>query len=316
MKAITGLLGGLVLLGGCAGAPLRPDVPIVDYHQHLVSPTFAPIVKFPVRDGRALVAMLDAAGVQRAVVLSVGYSLADERKNLPDPARQTHDENDWTSAQVAASHGRLIGFCSVNPLRPEALDEIERCLKLPGMRGLKLHFGNSGVSLRDPAHAKRMAEVFAVAGRHRTPILVHMRARGGKEFGAEDAQLFLDKLVPKAPDSEIVIAHFGGAGPGYPDQADEVMGVFAGAIQRGDPRTRNLYFDVATILTADSPPEDRARIARRIRQVGARRVLYGSDLIPDTGPSITETWALYRTSLGLTPAELRTIAGNRTRFSR
>ncbi len=65
------------------------------------------------------------------------------------------------------------------------------------MRGLKLHFGNSGVSLRNPAHAERMAEVFAVAGRHRAPILVHMRARGGKEFGAEDARLFLDKLVPK-----------------------------------------------------------------------------------------------------------------------
>jgi hypothetical protein len=31
-------------------------------------------------------------------------------------------ENDWTSAQVAKYPHRLIGFCSVNPLRPYAVD--------------------------------------------------------------------------------------------------------------------------------------------------------------------------------------------------
>jgi hypothetical protein len=31
-------------------------------------------------------------------------------------------ENHWTSAQVAKYPHRLIGFCSVNPLRPYAVD--------------------------------------------------------------------------------------------------------------------------------------------------------------------------------------------------
>jgi hypothetical protein len=31
-------------------------------------------------------------------------------------------ENDWTSAQVAKYPHRLIGFCSVNSLRPYAVD--------------------------------------------------------------------------------------------------------------------------------------------------------------------------------------------------
>ena len=75
----------------------------VDYHQHLVSPAFAPIAKLPERDGRKLLAELDAAGIEKAVVLSVGYSFADERKKLPDPDRLTREENDWTSGQVAAS---------------------------------------------------------------------------------------------------------------------------------------------------------------------------------------------------------------------
>lgn len=91
---------------------------------------------------------------------------------------------------------RLIGFCSANPLRPEALREIERCLGLPGMVGIKVHLGNRGMSLRDPAHLARVRELFGVAQRLGAPVLVHMRARGGANFGAEDARIFLDEMVP------------------------------------------------------------------------------------------------------------------------
>jgi predicted TIM-barrel fold metal-dependent hydrolase len=264
----------LALLGACAsGRTAAPPAaaapaPRVDYHQHLVSPRFAPVVRRPARDARALLAELDSAGVEKAVVLSVGYSFADERKQLPDPDRLTREENDWTSAQVAGAGGRLIGFCSANPLRPAALAELERCLGLAGMRGVKLHFGNGGVTLRDPAHAARLVQVFALAERRGSPVLVHMRARGGQNFGAEDARLFLDRLVAAAPSIEVVVAHFGGAGPGYPAQADSVMAVFGAAAERGDPRMRGVHFDVATAVTGETSPETAALVARRVRQVG------------------------------------------------
>jgi predicted TIM-barrel fold metal-dependent hydrolase len=310
------LLPLLPLLAACATTPPgAPPSPRVDYHQHLVSAAFQPIVKLPARDGGSLLAQLDSAGIGKAVVLSVGYSFADERKKLPDPDRLTRVENDWTSAQVAASGGRLIGFCSANPLRPAALAELERCLSLPGMVGIKQHFGNAGVTLRDTAHATRMAQLFALAERLRAPVLVHMRARGGANFGAEDARLFLDRLVSVAPSIEIVVAHFAGAGPGYDAQADELMAVFGAAAERQDPRMRNIYFDVATIVTAESTAEDVALVARRVRQVGAQRVLYGSDLNPPGG-SIRAGWEIFRTRTPLTDAELRTIAGNVTRFAR
>ena len=306
----------LPLLTACAtGRAAAPYAPLVDYHQHLVSAAFAPIVKLPARDGRALLAELDAAGIRRAVVLSVGYSFADERKKLDDPDGLTRAENDWTSAQVAASDGQLIGFCSENPLRVAALDELQRCLALPGMRGIKVHFGNSGISLRDSTHAARMVELFSLAERQHAPVLVHMRARGGLNFGGEDARLFLDKLVPAAPSIEIVVAHLGGAGPGFPAQADELMAVFGAAAERGDPRMRNIYFDVATVVTAESPPDEVALVARRIRQVGAQRVLYGSDASPPGG-SIRAGWEIFRNRTPLTTAELQTIADNVTRFAR
>src|SRR3954451_11380908 len=185
----------LPLLGACATMRSGSYAPLVDYHQHLVSPAFAPIVKLPERDGRALLAELDPAGIRKAVVLSIAYSFADERKKLDNPDSLTRAENDWTSAQVVAADGRLIGFCSANPLRPAALGELERCLSLPGMKGIKLHFGNAGITLRDSSHVVRVRDVFRLAERLRVPVLVHMRARGGLNYGAEDARLFLDKIV-------------------------------------------------------------------------------------------------------------------------
>ena len=308
-----------LLLSACAAA--RPaesravSTPRVDYHQHLVSPAFAPIAKLPQRDGRALLGELDAAGIEKAVVLSVGYSFADERKNLPDPDRLTREENDWTSAQVTAAEGRLIGFCSANPLRPDALAELDRCLGLPGMRGIKLHFGNSGVTLRDSSHAARLAEVFTLAERRGAPVLVHMRARGGRNFGAEDARLFLDRLVAVAPSIEIVVAHLAGSGPGYTAQQDSLMAVFGAAARSHDPQMRNVYFDVATNVTEETTAEEAALVARRIREVGVEHVLYGSDLTPPGG-SVRTGWEIFRSRVPLTAGEIGTIAGNVTRFAR
>lgn len=314
------VLAVVSLLAACATTPAAVsvpdrDAPLVDYHQHLVSAAFAPIVKFPERTGAALLEELDAAGIAKAVVLSVGYSFGDERKELPDPDRLTREENDWTSAEVSKNAPRLIGFCSANPLRPVALEELERCLGLPGMIGIKLHLGNAGVSLRDPAHLARIQQLFALAQRLRAPVLVHMRARGGTNYGAEDAHLLLDKIVPVAPDIEIVVAHLGASGPGYEAQHDEVMAVFAAAAERKDPRMNNLYFDVSSNVTDDITAADAALLAQRIRQVDPRRVLYGSDLSA-SGGSIRRAWEIFRTKVPLTAAELQQIANNRTRFAR
>lgn len=309
-------LTAAMLFAACTSTPVAVrTAPLVDYHQHLVSAAFEPIAKLPARDGAALLTELDAAGIERAVVLSMGYSFGDERKGLSDPDQRTREENDWTSAEVTRHPSRLIGFCSANPLRPVALEELERCLGLPNMTGIKLHMGSAGVTLRDAAHLVRLQELFALAQRLRAPVLVHMRAGGGTNYGAEDAHIFLDKVVTTAPDIEIVVAHLGASGPGYAAQHDEVMAVFAAAAERKDPRMNNLYFDVSSNVTDEITPADAALVAQRIRQLGAERVLYGSDLSAPGG-SIQRAWEIFRTKVPLTAAELQQVINNRTRFVR
>ena len=314
------LIASCLLLSACAstgpaGSTGTRAAPYLDYHQHLVSPAFAPIVKLPERDGAMLVRELNAAGIERAVVLSVGYSFADERKALVDPDRLTREQNDWTSAEVAKNAPRLYGFCSANPLRAEALGEIGRCLGLPGMVGIKLHLGNSGISLRNPAHVAVLQDVFALAQRRMAPVLVHMRARGGSNYGAEDARIFLDQVVPAAPGIDIIVAHMGGSGPGYPPQNDDVMAAFAHAADRKEAAMKNIYFDVATNVTEQTSAAEAQLVAQRIRRVGASRVLYGSDLSPPGG-SILRGWEIFRSRVPLGADEFRQIAGNRLRFAR
>jgi predicted TIM-barrel fold metal-dependent hydrolase len=303
------------MLAACATPnATKRSAPLVDYHQHLVSPAFQPFVKLPLRDGAALVRELDAAEIDRAVVLSVAYTYGDDRKPIAeqDRDRMTREENDWTSAQVMANAPRLMGFCSANPLREAALAELQRCLRLPGMVGIKQHWGNSGVTLRNPAHLARMQQVFALAERLRVPILVHMRARGGLNYGAEDARIFVEKLLPSAPDVDVIVAHFAGGGD-YSDQLDQVMAAFAEAVQRHEPATRNLYFDVSQVVTAGATPHQSALVAERIRQIGPRHILYGSDTLPPGG-SIRAGWQIFHSKVPLTPSEFQTIMGNRLPF--
>jgi predicted TIM-barrel fold metal-dependent hydrolase len=214
---------------------------------------------------------------------------------------------------VAQHPTRLRAFCGFNPLKEYALAELVRCAGNPHLRyGIKLHFGNSDVQLEDPAHVAQLGHVFRAANEHRMAILVHLRASlsQNRPFGAAQAQIFLEKLLTLCPDIPVQIAHLAGTGPGYDDPpADRAMAVFAEAVERGDPRTRQLWFDVATVVDQNISPANAELVARRIRQVGVERILYGSDAALGDNLRPREGWAAFR-QLPLTNEEFAQIANN------
>jgi predicted TIM-barrel fold metal-dependent hydrolase len=287
---------------------------IIDYHQHLFSPEAGARSSPGPKgiDADYLVAQLDAAGISRAVVLSVAYSFSNPNKAaVPNEYAHVMHENNWTSAQVAKYPHRLLGFCSVNPLRPYALQEIARCATDPNLRsGLKLHFGNSDVNLDNPDHLARVRRVFRAANEHHMAIVVHMHANidHHRPYGAQEARIFLEQLLPEAPDVVVQIAHLAGGG-GYDDQAtDAALSVFVKAIERKDPRMKNVYFDVCGIAIPGMWEDKADLVVARIRQIGTNRLLYGSDAATaDNTPKDTlKRWH----SLPLTQAEFRAIDNN------
>jgi len=295
-------------------APLGSFAEVIDYHQHLYSPEAGARSSPGPKgiDARFLVAQLDAAGIQRAVVLSVAYSFSNPNKPpVQNEYAHVMAENDWTSAQVAKYPDRLLGICSVDPLRPYALKEIARCAKDPNLRtGLKLHFGNSDVDVDNPEHVNKVREVFRAANAHGMAIVVHMHANidHHRPYGAKEARIFLEQLLPEAPDVTVQIAHLAGGG-GYDDPTiDEALSVFVQAIQEKDPRMKNVYFDACGIAMPGLWEDKAGLIVQRIRQIGIQRVLYGSDAAtPDNLPKD----ALQRFhELPLTKDEFRTIENN------
>ena len=307
----------LVLLGGCASVP-RESGPRADHHQHVFSPAFVAMLEATGSPGSKpiladeLIALLDTAGIRRAVLLSAGYSYQNAARKVDDRDARMRAENDWTRDQAARHPGRLVSFCGVNPLVESAIPEIERCARDPKQgRGIKMHFGNSDVQLENPAHRDRLKQVFRVANQHRMALVIHTRASISQKrpYGAEQARGFLEVLAA-APDIPVQVAHFAGSGPGYNDPpSHEVMAVLAEAVEKGDPRTRNLWFDVASIAHPSMTPQQSEDFARRIRQVGVSRVLYGTDAAAGNNLRPREAWEQFQ-KLPLTKAELAAIADN------
>jgi predicted TIM-barrel fold metal-dependent hydrolase len=253
-----------------------------------------------------LVAALDEAGTRRAAVLSVAYWFggSPSAETAPDEYARVRAENDWVAREVARYPDRLVGFCSFNPLRDYALQEIDRCAANPHLKGIKLHFGNSWVDLADPAHVEQLRRVFRAANRHGMPVIAHLWTDPGYEAeGGRYAGIFLGQLLPEAPDVVVQIAHMAGGGRA----TDAAMAVYAAAIAAGDARTRHLYFDVATLVDGETEEGLRQDVAR-MRQIGMERFLWGTD--GPTNPSARQAWAAFRMRLPLTDDEFRTIATN------
>ena len=193
------------------------------------------------------------------------------------------------------------------------MDELARCARTPGLnRGIKLHLGNSDVQLENPDHVARLRRVFRAANQHHMAIVLHMRASISlkRPYGPTQARAFLEQLLAEAPDVPVQVAHLAATGPGYDDPpGDSVMAFLAEAVHRKDPRTRNLWFDVAGIMDSSVTPAQASLMVQRIRRVGVDRILYGTDGgDPTDPPPKTQVQALR--SLPLTPAEIRAIEAN------
>jgi len=306
------IVSSLSLLVAAARLSSAQAPPLVDHHQHLFSPAIASLIRLPEINAADLIARLDSAGIRRAVVLSMAYQYGSPSRTVEDEYAKVRAENDWTAAQVAAHPDRLVGFCGVNPLKPYALEEIARCAKDPHLRtGLKLHFGNSDVQLDVPAQVAQLKRVFAAANARHMAIVVHMRANYGRNrpYGATEARVFLEQVMPSAPDVVVQVAHLAGSGGGADAPADSALEYLAHAMHEHAPGTRNLWFDVTAVANYVESPVRARQIVARMRDIGVDRLLFGSDGTAGGNLSPKDAWTAF-CRLPLTRKELDRVAAN------
>lgn len=116
-----------------------------------------------------------------------------------------HVDNDYVADHVAG-HPELIGFASVNPNRPDAIQRLQHAVEERGLRGLKLgpcyqHF--------DP-HGTAAIDLLEAAQSYRLPVLWHQGTTFTSAADMDVARpLRLDAVARRFPDLPMWIAHMG-----------------------------------------------------------------------------------------------------------
>jgi predicted TIM-barrel fold metal-dependent hydrolase len=254
-----------------------------------------------------LVAEMNIADVKKAAVLSTAFWFGQPNKIIEgNEYENVKKENDWLAEQVSLYPDRLAAFCSFNPLKDYAVQELNRCIASRKFVGLKLHVGNSRIDVLNPEMVEKLQAIFSIANKNRFPIVIHLWTSG--KYGREQAEAFLNKILPVAPDITVQIAHMAATGPNY--HSDDVFEVYATAAEKKDPRMKNVYVDVAGMVTENIKPENLELVAKRLRQFGLHRVLFASDRSPGFGNEApAQAWQSFK-KLPFTAKEFKIIAEN------
>lgn len=252
----------------------------------------------PLAGADDVIALLDSTGTARGAVLSTAYFFAMPDVDFQDERMLVRRENEYVAQEASKYPDRLAAFCAVNPLSDYALEEVRWCGDGDRFTGLKLHFANSSVDLRNADHRDKLRQVFRVANAQDLALVVHLWTRN-PEYGARDVNLFIEHVLPEAGNTPVQIAHLGGPGS-FSSVTNTAAKEFAGAIEKENPVTENIFFDLAEVPhnpDRAKNEEEQVKMERanrqmvdRIRDLGTERVLWGSDWI--AGPP-----AVYKTKL-------------------
>jgi aminocarboxymuconate-semialdehyde decarboxylase len=193
--------------------------------------------------------------------------------------------NDAASAAHQAYPTRLVALLTLPMLYPDrALDELNRASTLPGMRGVYLGTNIAGKDLDDPLFEPILARIEALD----LPIFLHpVDVIGGDRL----KPFFLSNLIGNPVDTAIAACHliFGGVLDRHPKlqiglpHAGGVLPILIGRIDQGwhtREDLKSLPQAPSTYLqrfTYDTITHSKASMELVIKQVGAERILLGSD---------------------------------------
>ena len=228
----------------------------IDFHVHTFPDTVAPkaVGKLaaisgltPFTDGTVhdTLIKMERNGIDRSVCLNIATRPGQER-TINDTAAMLYEK----------TGGRLVGFGSVHPDSPDALDELKRCKEI-GLKGIKLHPDYQGFRIEE----ERMRPIYKALSELDLFVTFHS---GWDCYSPDNIHCLPDKAaaVAKAfPHLRMCFAHFGAM-----KLWEDVFEYLAGS--------DNVWFDTAMASTMRLDPGLAERI---IAKHPAENVLLGSD---------------------------------------
>lgn len=216
------------------GKPLD-DVLIIDCHSHIGAYCH---FHAPCNDAEGMLASMDALGVN-TVMITAHASIG------PDYIYG----NDLVIDAVQRYPDRFWGYVTVNPHYPADMrHEIDRCMTIPGMKGIKLHPSCHSV----PIDYENYRPAYEYANERRLPILIHTWGSG--------QILTVDKLAGQYPQAKFIMGHSGGDVLAM-EEAIKVVN-----------RHENVYGDLALSMVREG------NVEWLLEKMGPDKVLYASDM--------------------------------------
>jgi aminocarboxymuconate-semialdehyde decarboxylase len=223
--------------------------------------------------------------------------------------------NDAASAAHLKHPTRFVGLAMVPMQAPAlAVKEMERAAKLPGMRGLYVATNMNGADLDE----KRFWDVYAKAEELGWTMFLHPLDTIGRE---RTTRYYLKNLIGNPYDTGVAVAHliFGGVLDAFPKlevNLPHAGGTFPGLVGRWDHGTKvrpelkhmkRLPSEYLRRFTYDTIGHDDQINLNLVRQVGADRVVLGSDYCFDMG--LTDPVGTVERLTALSDAERDLILG-------
>lgn len=192
-----------------------------------------------------LVELADRMGIER-LILFMGYPFSY------DPGPETlREQNDQVLQALSHHHDRAFGFVYVSPKHVEtSLAEIERCVVNGPMVGLKLWVAARCNALELDPIVRKAAELNAI-------VFQHTWYKSQGNLPGESTPEELAELAARHPDAKIICGHTG---------SDWERGI----------RAIRSCENVSVDLGGNDPTAGFVEMA--VRELGAERVLYGSDV--------------------------------------
>jgi predicted TIM-barrel fold metal-dependent hydrolase len=191
-----------------------------------------------------LLEFADRLGIDR-LMLSLGYPLLED-----PPPQQVRETNDQVLRALRRWPDRTLGFVYLNPNHLDfSLQEFDRCVRDGPMVGVKLWVARR-------CNAPELNPIIERAVSMNAPVLQHTWLKVGGNGPGESTPYDLVELARRHPLAVLIDAHTGG---------DWELGI------RAYRATRN----ISTCMAGFDPTSGCVEMA--VRELGAERVLYGSD---------------------------------------
>jgi predicted TIM-barrel fold metal-dependent hydrolase len=152
--------------------------------------------------GDMIVKDMDAAGIDKSVLLAIDWGLA---RHLGEPKLSVEKINKVYADAVKKHPERLIAFAGIDPRRSKAAETVGRFLREWSMKGIKLHPA-AGFYPND----KICYPIYEKALEYRVPVLLHTGESQKPLYFRYCQPIYVQDVATDFPDLPIILAHTGG----------------------------------------------------------------------------------------------------------